>query len=91
MIGEPVKFEFLSSSTRFDDTIGDVIEDWAGEISSITTLEATLDGDSGTAIPVTMEINVTELGTLEIWCVSKENQEKWKLEFNVREKDNGSV
>ena len=91
MVGEPVRFEFLGSSTRFDDTIGDVIEDWSGEISSITTLETTLEGDVGTTIPVNMEINVTEVGTLEIWCVSKESHEKWKLEFNVREQDNGNV
>jgi hypothetical protein len=91
VVGEPVKFAFLGSSTRFDDTIGDVVEDWSGEVSPITTLEATLEGNFGTAIPVTMEINVTEVGTLEIWCVSKEKQERWKLEFNVRERDNGSV
>lgn len=91
VVGEPVRFEFLSSSTRFEDIIGDIIEDWSGEVSPITTLEATLEGETGTAIPVTLEISVTEVGTLEVWCVSKEKQERWKLEFNVREKDNGNL
>ena len=30
---------------------------------------------------------VTEIGTLEIWCVSEETGRRWKLEFNVREKE----
>ncbi len=91
VVGEPVKFEFLNASSRFDDVPGDIIEDWSGEIAPITTLEATLEGELGAAIPVTMEIKVTEVGTLEIWCVSKENQERWKLEFNVRERDSRLV
>jgi hypothetical protein len=27
------------------------------------------------------------VGTLELWCVGKEDQRRWKLEFNVREID----
>ena len=38
-------------------------------------------------VRVTLEIKVTELGTLELWCVSMENDQKWKLEFNVREQE----
>ena len=39
-------------------------------------------------IPVFIEIKATEIGTLELWCVSRESSErKWKLEFNVRERD----
>jgi hypothetical protein len=29
---------------------------------------------------------VTEIGTLELWCVSRQDDKRWKLEFNVREK-----
>jgi hypothetical protein len=85
--GEPVKFDFLGSHVRRHDTIGTVIEDWAGEIETITTLETRLEGDAGTVLPVTLHVKATEVGTLEIWCVSCQDDRKFKLEFNVRGKD----
>ncbi len=87
VVGEPVKFDFLGSSVRLDDTIGMIIDDWEDEIEEITTIETTLDGEPGSVIPVFLEIKVTEIGTLELWCASREDSShKWKLEFNVREK-----
>ena len=41
---------------------------------------------SGTVIPVSIQIKLTESGTLELWCVSRRDGSRWKLEFNVREK-----
>lgn len=85
VIGEAVRFDFYGSTIRKDDPIGTVIEDWRDEIEEITTLEITLEGPYGTGVRVTLEIRATEIGTLEIWCVSVENGTRWKLEFNVRE------
>jgi hypothetical protein len=86
VVGEPVKFDFLSSM-RHDHELGTVVEDWEGEIQNIAEIETTLDGELGSVIPVTLEIRVTEVGTLELWCVSREDGRRWKLEFNVREKE----
>lgn len=86
VVGQPAKFDFLGSS-RHDDRTGDVIEDWEGEIQAITEIETTLDGEAGSIIPVTLEIQVTEVGTLALWCVSKTDGRRWKLEFNVREQE----
>jgi hypothetical protein len=36
-------------------------------------------------VPVRLETRVTELGTLEVWCVSRDGH-RWKLELNIREK-----
>jgi molecular chaperone DnaK (HSP70) len=87
VVGEPVKFDFLGSNTRRHDALGAVAEDWEGEIEPITTLETRLEGETGTIVPVTLETRVTEVGTLDLWCVSREDQKKFKLEFNVREKE----
>ncbi|MCF8128662.1 MAG: Hsp70 family protein [Deltaproteobacteria bacterium] len=87
VVGEPVKFDFLGSHTRRHDAIGTIAEDWEGEIVPITTLETHLEGETGTIVPVTLETRITEVGTLELWCVSREDQNKFKLEFNVREKE----
>ena len=87
VIGEPVKFNFLGSHTRHHDNIGVVVEDWEGEIEEITTVETSLEGEEGTILPVTLQIKVTEVGTLELWCISRQDDKKFKLEFNVRERE----
>ncbi len=89
--GETVVFDIMGSTSRHDDIPGSLIEDWQDdEIETISSIETTLDGDYGKMIPVNIEIRVTEIGTLEFWCVSKEDDQKWKLEFSVREQDDVS-
>ena len=87
VVGEPVKFDFLGSALRTEDSLGTVVDDWEDEIHEIATIETTLDGDYGSVIPVNLEIDITEVGTLELWCVAREDGRRWKLEFNVREKE----
>ena len=50
--------------------------------SSEATLPA--DGDEGRTVPVRLHARVTEVGTLELWCVTRDARRRWKLEFNVR-------
>ncbi|RJP43129.1 MAG: Hsp70 family protein [Desulfobacteraceae bacterium] len=85
VVGEPVRFDFLGSSVRKTDAIGHIVEDWQGDIEEITTIETSLDGEPGSIIRVTIEIRVTEIGTIELWCVPADDDKQWKLEFNVRE------
>ena len=84
VVGEPVKFDFLTSSQRFDDKAGTVVEDWEENIEALTTLETTLDGKQGEVIPVSLETKATETGALAIRCVARDDDRKWKLAFNVR-------
>jgi molecular chaperone DnaK (HSP70) len=86
VVGEKAKFEFLGSPARTEDTMGVVIEDWEQDIEPITTVETTLEGDPGAVIPVSIQVRLTEVGTLELWCVSRKDGKRWKLEFNVRVK-----
>src|SRR5581483_4801428 len=89
VVGEPAEFRFLSSTTRKQDQIGSLVEDWGDEIQELSPLEVTLnlDGKEDTVLPVRLESRVTEIGTLELWCVSRDGGQRWKLEFNIREKD----
>jgi hypothetical protein len=87
VVGEPARFDFLGSVVRLEDGVGTIVDDWEDEIEPITTLETTLEGEHGQAIPVNLEIWATEIGTIEIWCVSTADGKKWKLEFNVRERE----
>jgi hypothetical protein len=88
VVGEPAEFRFLSSTVRKQDAIGSLLEDWGDEIEELSPLEVTLklDGKEGTVLPVRLETRVTELGTLEVWCVSRDGAQRWKLELNIREK-----
>ena len=88
VVGEPAEFRFLSSSVRKQDQVGNLLDDWGAEIEELSPLEVTLklDGQLGTVIPVRLETRFTELGTLEVWCVSRDGTQRWKLELNIREK-----
>jgi len=88
VVGEPAEFRFLTSSIRKQDHVGSLLEDWGDEIEELGPLEVTLtlDGQQGTVVPVRLETRVTEIGTLEVWCVSRDGNQRWKLELNIREK-----
>jgi hypothetical protein len=89
VVGEPVAFRFLGSSTRRDDAIGAVVESWeADDLEELEPVMAVLsaeEGAAGTTVPVRLTARVTELGTLELWCRARDEHRRWKLEFNVRE------
>ncbi|MGA2647535.1 MAG: Hsp70 family protein [Candidatus Sulfotelmatobacter sp.] len=88
VVGEPAEFRFLSSSVRKQDHVGSLLEDWGTDIEELSPLQVTLklDGQQGAMVPVRLETRVTELGTLQVWCVSRDGTQRWKLELNIREK-----
>jgi hypothetical protein len=89
VVGEPAEFRFLSSTVRRSDPAGAMIDDWGDDLEEMSPLEVTLpaEGDSDRTIPVTLESRVTELGTLELWCVARGGAGRWKLELNIRERE----
>lgn len=95
IIGQPAVFPLLAATTRQEDQAGQQVEDWSGEIQKITEMEMLLPAPSdeegnegsGTVIPVLLQSKVTEIGTLELWCVARDDDRQWKLEFNIREED----
>ncbi|MGH9309535.1 MAG: Hsp70 family protein [Vicinamibacterales bacterium] len=100
IVGEPAEFRFLSSTVRKTDPVGALIEDWGDDLEELSPLEVTLqvEGEADTAVPVTLESRVTEVGTLELWCVARRAKEaggrgkasptnRWRLELNIRERE----
>jgi hypothetical protein len=89
VVGEPAHFRFFNSPVRKQDQPGDVLETWdEDELSETDSLETTLpageDLEEGYE-PVKFRSRVTELGVLELWCVSTRDDRRWKLEFSVRD------
>lgn len=89
LVGEPADFRFLASTTRKDDPPGQLIERWEeGELAELAPLHVSLPPAPGqvpgATVPVTLRSSFTEVGTLEVHCVSRDGQ-RYRLEWNVRE------
>ncbi len=87
VVGEEAEFRFLSSTVRRDDSSGTVVEDWEGQIDELSPVRTTLEGKgaAGRVVPVHLHSKVTAVGQLELWLLSRDGKQRWKLEFNVRE------
>jgi len=88
VVGHPVEFRFLGSTTRREDPVGETLEDWEEDVEELTSMGTTLQTEAqpGTIIPVRLQSRVTEVGTLELWCLERDGEGRWKLEFEIREK-----
>ena len=88
VVGAPAEFRFLGSTTRRGDAVGTMVEEWEGQIEELSPLATTLAAPTGEGklAPVHLHSKITEIGTLEVWCISRDGKQKWKLEFNVRER-----
>jgi hypothetical protein len=85
VVGEPVHFRFFASSSR-KDAAGALIE--PDELVELDPVEKEIpaDGDrrAGDLVPVTLESEVTEVGTLALWCQARDGRGRWQLEYSVR-------
>jgi len=91
VVGEPAQFRFFSSSVRKQDRPGALLTQWSPEeLVETAPLETMLVRDESIQepyVPVRFHARITELGMLELWCVSTQTDRRWKLEFSVREED----
>jgi molecular chaperone DnaK (HSP70) len=95
IIGEPVRFRFFASKTRRQDTVGTRLSNWNDEeLMELDEIEITLPEEGhqlGEVVPVHLSSGVSEVGTLELKAVSRRNQQQWKIEFDVRTKEEESA
>lgn len=88
VVGEPAHFRFFSSTHRKEDIEGQVLGSVNGELVETDALEAALpavEGLNEDFVPVRFQSRITELGMFELWCVSSISDDRWKLEFSVRD------
>lgn len=86
-LGQPVLFPLYSSTVRGDDKPGQVLRLPEQSLLRLPPLHTILRGGKRTGVkhvPVTLAAKCTEIGTLELYCESKEGN-RWRLEFNVRD------
>jgi hypothetical protein len=85
-LGRPVQFPLFSTTSDRLDRPGDqvkITEEFRA-LPPIHTLFKTAAGNNTTVRPVHLRALLTELGTLELWCVANAGDEQWRLEFELR-------
>ncbi|MDA1177613.1 MAG: Hsp70 family protein [Planctomycetota bacterium] len=89
LLGESARFRFFSSSVRQQDAPGKLLTRWGpNELEETDSLETMLTRPAECTeqiVPIRFQARVTEIGTLELWCVSTIATQRWKLEFSVRD------
>jgi molecular chaperone DnaK (HSP70) len=95
VVGETQVFRFFAAAARPDggpDTgeagaLVDADADGMVELDPVEKLVAAdADHPAGQLVPIRLEAHVTEVGTLELWCVARDGRGRWKLEYSVRER-----
>jgi molecular chaperone DnaK (HSP70) len=88
VVGEPVHFRFFSSNVRRDDVVGTRLDWWPeDEVEELEEIEVELTAERhqpGEVVPVHLAARVTEVGTLQLEAVTRDRNQRWKVEFDVR-------
>ena len=84
-LGQPVQFPLFSTTADRVDRPGDVVP-LGDEFYALPPIHSLLRAAraKSSVIPVHLRATLTELGTLEVWCVGDESDERWRLEFELR-------
>ncbi len=87
LANRPVSFEVFSSSFRSGDAAGDLVR-VDETLTPLPPLQTVVQfGKKGVeqSIPVEIEAEYTEVGTLGVWCRSQISDHRWQLRFQLRD------
>ncbi|MGO8676754.1 MAG: Hsp70 family protein [Limisphaerales bacterium] len=81
----PVRFPLFSSASDRFEKPGEVVP-VSEDMRALPPIHTLLKGGAGKAgsVPVHLRSGLTEIGTLELWCVAQSGRERWRLEFELR-------
>ncbi|TWT82189.1 Chaperone protein DnaK [Planctomycetes bacterium CA13] len=86
-IGTPVQFPLWVSSTRLADSVGDLVPIDRTEASPLPPIcTALVQGKKhvDAEIEVVIEAELSEIGTIGLFCVDSATNKRWRLEFDIR-------
>jgi molecular chaperone DnaK (HSP70) len=91
VVGETATFRFFAAATRKQDGAGALLDADSEGLVELDPVEKQVEAEGerkpGDLVPVELEAHVTEVGTLELWCVARDGHGRWKLEYSVRERE----
>lgn len=86
-LGAPVQFPLWVSSTRLADRVGQLVPIDPNELSALPPIcTALVRGRrrEESALNVYVESELSEIGTVGMYCVDADSGKRWKLEFDIR-------
>ena len=87
LMGQPVAFPLASSSVRPGDQPGALVAADPDSILALPPLVGVMRvGRKAKAerVPVRLVSRVTEVGTVELWCQSRLDERRWRLQIQLR-------
>ncbi len=87
LMGRPVAFPLASSSVRADDKPGDLVAENPDSIRTLPPLQSLMRVGrkaKSERVPVRLAARVTEVGTVELWCQSRTDDRRWRLQIQLR-------
>jgi molecular chaperone DnaK (HSP70) len=87
LMGRPVAFPLASSSVRPQDRPGDLAPtdpDSIRELPPLVGLMRVGRKAKAERVPVGLTARVTEVGTVELWCRSRTDDRRWRLQIQLR-------
>ncbi len=86
-IGQPVRFHLVSTSGDGNYQVGELVDISSDRFHSLPPLAVALEGENKTEVVVQLAVTQTEIGTLNIQCVSvTDPNQRWDVEFQIRNK-----
>lgn len=89
VIGKTATFKFFKSNCRREDEFAQLIEEMDESFEDTSSLTIELPAyegmKAGDLVDVGLQVAITEIGTLEVFCLARKGDHRWKLEFNVRD------
>lgn len=94
VVGHPVEFRLFASSQRPEDRLGTVLSeyDWPELLEETAPLSLSLpagDRPPGAVVPVRLEVEVSDVGTVQVVSVSTDGKERYPLRFDLRARPPG--
>ncbi len=87
LMGQPVAFPMASSSVRAADKPGDFVGSDPDSILPLPPLVGLMRAGrkaKAERVPVSLAAKVTEVGTVELWCHSRTDDRRWRLQIQLR-------
>ncbi|MCW5889663.1 MAG: Hsp70 family protein [bacterium] len=88
LANRPVSFPLFTAVDRSGERTGDLVAIDAQAMRALPPIRTVLRFGKKLverALPVQLEVLLTEIGTLEVWCRSRETDHRWRLEFRLRD------
>ena len=87
LTNRPVAFPLYTATDRSGERPGELVTALSGTVALPPLRTVVRFGRklAERALPVRLEVRLTEIGTLELWCRSLETEHRWRLEFRLRD------